>query len=59
MNRFVINIYKIYLVNRQIIIKTILYFLLLNIYDFDNLIIKSIEISYYDRFKIENIISSL
>ncbi len=58
-SRFVINIYKIYLISRQIIIKIVLYFLSLNIYNSDNLVMKSIEISYYNRFKIENIISSL
>ncbi len=58
-NRFIINIYKVYLVNRQIITKIILYFLLLNIYNFNNLITKLTEIFYYNRFKIENITSSL
>ena len=58
-NRFVIGIYKVYLVSRQIIIKIILYFLLLNVYDFNNFIMKSIEISCYSRFKIESIVNSL
>ncbi len=58
-NRFVVGIYKVYLINRQIIIKITSYFLLLNIYNFNNLIIKSIEIFYYNRFKIENIVNLL
>ncbi len=59
MNRFVVGIYKIYLVSRQIITKITSYFLLLNVYDFSNLITKSIEIFCYGRFEIENIVSLL
>ncbi len=58
-NCFVINIYKVYMISRQTIIKTILYFLLLNVCDFDNLVTKSIEIFCYGFFEIKNIVSSL
>ncbi len=56
---FVISMYKVYLMSRQIIIKTALYFLLLNVYDFGNLITKLIEIFCYGRFGIGSIVSSL
>ncbi len=58
-NRSVIGIYKVYLVNRQTIIKIVSHFLSLNVYDSGNLITKSIEIFYYNRFDIKNTVNSL
>ncbi len=59
MSRFVVNIYKVYLVSQQIIIKIVLHFLLLNVCDFDNFVIKSIEIFYHGWFEIGNIVNWL